>query len=81
MPKGWAKIRASWLRAHPRCAECDAPAVTVDHVIARAFGGGEGGHNYQSLCDPCHKRKTAAEGNQAWRDKKAAQNARFDFSD
>lgn len=81
MPKGWAKTRARWLRANPDCVQCGRLAVTVDHIVARAFGGTDDPSNYQSLCDPCHKTKTAAEGNAAWAAKKAAQNARFDFSD
>lgn len=81
MPRGWARTRARWLRANPDCGKCGLPAVTVDHILARAFGGADDPSNYMSLCRDCHAVKTSAEGRQAWAAKKAAQNARFDFSD
>lgn len=58
-----------FLRAYPLCAECErqgrvAPATVVDHIIPH-----KGNYdlfwdmsNWQSLCKPCHDRKTAREG-------------------
>ncbi|WP_233132569.1 HNH endonuclease [Paraferrimonas haliotis] len=37
------------------------PAVTVDHIVAKAHGGTDHMENLQALCDKCHKAKTAAE--------------------
>ena len=48
----------------PLCAECIkhgniAAATTVDHIIPLSLGGADIDANCQSLCDPCHDRKTA----------------------
>jgi 5-methylcytosine-specific restriction protein A len=58
MPAGWDATRARVLaRDGHRCRECGAAAAEVDHVIR----GIEDDANLQSLCVPCHARKTAAE--------------------
>ena len=62
----WMKIRARWLREHPLCVMCEAkgyarPATQLDHIIPLIDGGKDDESNYQSLCEPCHKDKTAAE--------------------
>ena len=36
-------------------------ATTVDHIKPKAFGGDDTLDNLQSLCDGCHKHKTATE--------------------
>jgi 5-methylcytosine-specific restriction protein A len=64
----WRKARAVFLREHPLCVCCATtgsitPASVVDHVIphrgdVRQFWNRE---NWQSLCKPCHDRKTARE--------------------
>ncbi|TDB48070.1 MULTISPECIES: HNH endonuclease [Photorhabdus] len=36
-------------------------ATTVDHIIPKARGGTDDDSNLQSLCWPCHRRKTATE--------------------
>ncbi|WP_272575920.1 HNH endonuclease, partial [Providencia sp. PROV273] len=36
-------------------------AKTVDHIKPKAHGGTDDDSNLQSLCWPCHKRKTARE--------------------
>ena len=41
---------AAHLRAEPNCRWCGAPAITVDHILARAFGGTDDERNLQSLC-------------------------------
>ena len=65
----WLKARATYLRSHPLCVVCKAagrltPAVIVDHIVPhrgdqQLFWDTE--NNWQSLCRPCHSRKTASE--------------------
>lgn len=62
----WRKVRLEYLRANPLCvhcleAGCTTPATDVDHIVALAKGGPDALGNYQSLCGPCHSRKTARE--------------------
>ncbi len=62
----WMKIRARWLSKHPLCVGCIAkgytrPATQLDHITPLWAGGRDDESNYQSLCDECHKDKTAAE--------------------
>lgn len=62
----WQKLRRMQLNAEPLCRACAAagltvPATDVDHIIAKAKGGGDGFDNLQSLCASCHSRKTALE--------------------
>lgn len=58
--------RARWLSLHPLCAHCEqAGRVTladeVDHIVPLIEGGADDESNFQSLCSPCHKVKTARE--------------------
>ena len=64
----WQKERAFFLSQNPLCAECDrqgdtTPAVLVDHV--KAHKGNMSlfwdVSNWQSLCDRCHRIKSAKE--------------------
>lgn len=62
----WMEVRAAWLSNHPLCVGCECkgyvrPAAVVDHVIPLWEGGADDESNYQSLCNPCHDEKTAAE--------------------
>ena len=62
----WVKIRAKWFRDHQLCVMCEAkgltrPATQLDHIIPLIDGGKDDESNYQSLCEPCHKDKTAEE--------------------
>jgi 5-methylcytosine-specific restriction enzyme A len=50
MGAGWGSIRAAHLRIEPNCRVCGVRAVTVDHIVARAFGGTSDERNLQSLC-------------------------------
>jgi 5-methylcytosine-specific restriction endonuclease McrA len=50
MGAGWGSMRAAHLRIKPGCRVCGRPAVTVDHIVARAFGGTNDERNLQSLC-------------------------------
>lgn len=58
-----------YLRAHEWCQwgeGCDAPATQVDHVIPLSQGGARlDPANFQALCEPHHRTKTAREGNAA----------------
>lgn len=66
----WQKARARYLKAHPLCVQCmkEGKAVTatvVDHVKPHRgdpvlFWDEK---NWQSLCKPCHDKKTWNEDN------------------
>lgn len=66
--KDWQVVRKQALeRDDYICVLCEAkdittPATTVDHIKAKAHGGDDSLSNLQSLCDDCHKHKTATEG-------------------
>lgn len=60
----WRFIRFAYLKQHPLCVDCLAkgrtePATDVDHIIAKAKGGGDEWANLRALCHACHSRKTA----------------------
>ena len=64
----WQKVRLMVLaRDCSLCAECkrrgrDTPANEVDHIVSIVSGGVVFDmDNLQSLCKPCHSRKTAIE--------------------
>ena len=62
----WRKLRSSWIRQHPMCAECTrqgraTQGIDVDH-IAPFIGINDSlrldRRNLQTLCRLCHNRKT-----------------------
>lgn len=60
----WRKFAADYLKAHPVCAICGAPATCVDHrdmtadMMVDAFGGFDyDPSHYQALCTSCNARK------------------------
>ena len=54
------------------CQMCGAPdSVQVDHILNKARGGTDDPDNLQILCDTCHSRKSAYEGQVARRMKRA----------
>lgn len=61
----WKKLRNSYIDEHPLCEECLKfdileDAVVVDHIHELEDGGEPTDRdNLQSLCNSCHKRKTA----------------------
>ncbi|WP_080971287.1 HNH endonuclease signature motif containing protein [Haemophilus parainfluenzae] len=63
----WRKIRSIVLvRDNYLCQEClkqgrFVTATTVDHITPKAHGGSDDLTNLQSLCNSCHKFKTARE--------------------
>ena len=66
--RNWSKLRFSHLSKYPFCVDCarhgqSMVAQEVDHIIPhrgdwRLFGDP---NNLQSLCKPCHSRKTRLE--------------------
>ncbi len=59
----WREASDDWLIEHPWCVGCNALAAEVDHIIPhkgdmKLFWDLS---NWQSLCKPCHSRKTATE--------------------
>lgn len=57
-------IRHAHLSDSPLCIAClktgrPTPATQVDHIIALVNGGTDTADNRQSLCDACHRDKTA----------------------
>lgn len=64
----WRRLRQWWLNAHPLCEECKkhgilTSATLVDHIIPHHGDSNllYDPANLQSLCTPCHNRKTATE--------------------
>jgi len=62
----WRRLREQVLAEEPLCADCRlmgyvTPANQVDHIVdSRAdYDDDNSRHNLQSLCTPCHSRKTA----------------------
>ncbi len=61
----WRKLRKLKLSMSPLCEQCKRegrtrPAKDVDHIIPISKGGEPLAiENLQSLCVPCHSRKTA----------------------
>lgn len=61
----WRRARKAFLQLHPLCVECMkrgtlTPATVVDHIMPhrgdqRLFWDES---NWQSLCAPCHNKKT-----------------------
>ncbi|HGJ5855658.1 HNH endonuclease [Arsenophonus nasoniae] len=66
----WDKLRMQILKRDKYlCQAClknslATTAKTVDHIIAKAHGGSDAESNLQSLCWPCHHKKTATERSQ-----------------
>ena len=70
----WDKLRRQVLRRDAGlCQPCmrrghvTPNCRTVDHIVNKARGGGDNESNCQTICEPCHKAKTAAESRgQVW---------------
>ena len=61
----WQRLRASFLRANPRWAQCGAPAVVADHRDGHGPGWESRFWDPAALaprCLTCHGRKSAREG-------------------
>jgi 5-methylcytosine-specific restriction protein A len=62
----WRRVRAAQLAAEPLCAMCGALADVADHIDGTDYAT----QRYdlamlRSLCTPCHRTRTAAQGNDA----------------
>ena len=63
----WVRIRAAFLKANPLCESCKAegrltPAVLVHHQRKLTDGGTNDWLNLQALCQACHSRIHAKQG-------------------
>ena len=64
----WRKLSKKKLAINPLCEECErngilSPARHADHIVPIKQGGAKLSlDNLQSLCIPCHSKKTAKEG-------------------
>lgn len=63
----WRKNRKPILqRDNYLCQSCKRKGILtaaniVDHIVAKAHGGTDEPHNLETICDTCHKQKTATE--------------------
>lgn len=63
----WRRLRDSYIRMYPLCAECDrhalvTPGEAVDHVKELKDGGDPWDvENLMTLCRACHQKKTGEE--------------------
>ena len=65
--RDWKKIRAAFLSANPLCEMCKdngkfAPAIIAHHKIKLTNGGTNAKDNLASLCESCHSRLHAEQG-------------------
>ena len=65
--RSWARIRAAFLQANPLCELCKrdgrlAPAGLVHHKARLTDGGTNDWSNLQALCQECHSRLHAEQG-------------------
>jgi len=58
----WRQIRERFLRDHPNCEHCGAPATVAHHIIRRRDGGPDTPNNLMALCASCHSRLHAKVG-------------------
>lgn len=60
----WQRLRLMYLRANPFCADCATAggqvtqATEVHHKLAKRDGGQDEWDNLESLCKPCHSKRT-----------------------
>jgi len=62
--RAWRQRRRRQLEVEPYCRMCGRPAEIADH-IANVGSGASFDGALQSLCRPCHQKKTASEGGRA----------------
>jgi 5-methylcytosine-specific restriction enzyme A len=62
----WRKCRLAHLVESPLCVVCGELANEVDHITPLSQGGDRfDPTNLQSMCKPCHRRKTLREEGRA----------------
>lgn len=63
----WRKLRLLVLERDGHiCYRCRQPTATeVDHVVPSSKGGSDEPANLAAICAPCHRTKSAREGNAA----------------
>jgi 5-methylcytosine-specific restriction enzyme A len=56
----WRRARDGYIREHPDCERCGAPALDVHHRDGRhpSDPGANDWHNLEALCRSCHRRET-----------------------
>ena len=69
----WARRRAAYLRRHPLCRLCPAPATVADHypvsrrdLVAQGVPDPDADHRLRPLCASCHGKETAAHQPGGW---------------
>lgn len=56
----WRRVRGAFLKAHPACCVCGAPATEVDHIVPIADGGPRlSWSNLRPMCRTHHSQRTA----------------------
>jgi len=69
----WRKVRAAWLTEHPQCETCGAQATVVDHKDGCDYTTQRYDRAYlRSMCEPCHRERTAAQALDAMSRKRQA---------
>ena len=63
----WKQIRAAFLSANPLCVMCDregrlTPATLAHHEVKLTDGGTNDWENMMALCQECHSRLHAEQG-------------------
>ena len=63
----WRRNAARFLKAHPLCVDCSAPATAADHdpverrvLVALGDPHPDAWHHLRPRCTPCHNRRTAS---------------------
>jgi 5-methylcytosine-specific restriction enzyme A len=61
----WRKLRATFIKQHPLCVECDGIGQVVDHIESIKSGGDPlAWDNLQTMCHRCHNIKSGKEAHQ-----------------
>ena len=65
--KQWRATRNFYIQSNPICEQCDRNGILtggqcVDHITPLSKGGTNDHSNLQTLCNPCHAKKSSREG-------------------
>lgn len=58
----WREISKRYLRDHPRCERCGRPSKVAHHIVSRKQGGSDHPSNLVALCNSCHSKIHAEQG-------------------